>query len=87
MLNTARSIVGGGRRTLGPDCRLAHAREIELRAARQSIENRMQWTEISTTERLEAALRQARRRSQSAGLPVPETNQARMTALEERTHQ
>ena len=64
-----------------------HAREIELRAARQSIENRMQWTEISTIERLEAALRRARRRSQPAGLPAPETNQVRMTALEERTHQ
>ena len=66
---------------------IIRAREIDLRAARQSIENRMQWTEISTIERLEAALRRARRRSQSAGLPVPETNQARMTALEERTYQ
>lgn len=63
------------------------AREIELRAARQSIENRMQWTEISTIERLEAALRWARRRSQPAGLPVSETIRVRMTALEERTHQ
>ena len=66
---------------------IIRAREIELRAARQSIENRMQWTEISTIERLEAALRRARRRSQPAGLPVPETIRVRMTALEERTHQ
>ena len=53
---------------------LARARANELRAAEHTINNRMQWAEISTIERLEKALRVARGRVYSVAAPILKTN-------------
>ena len=53
---------------------LVHARANELRANEQTINNRMQWAEIRTIERLENALRTARGRFTSGSIPVLKTN-------------
>ena len=53
---------------------LSRVRGNELRAAELTISHRMEWAEISTIERLEKALRLARRRFQPAGVPVLKTN-------------
>ncbi len=53
---------------------LATVRANELRANEQTINNRMQWAEIRTIDRLEKALRTARGRVSSGAIPVLKTN-------------
>lgn len=50
------------------------ARQNELRAADLTIAHRMQWAELRTIDRLESALRAARGRFYSGGVPVLKTN-------------
>ena len=49
---------------------LAQTTSIELRAAEQTIHQRMEWDEIKTIERLEKALRVARGRANLSPVAV-----------------